>query len=103
MKLLLTPKVPLSYESSSGMTILHYLSKVASRDREGMEFVIDKLCQLDKNSLKESLKKIDVNGFESILYFVRDFTSEVIRNYQAHVQTLTNDILQANGVLPNQQ
>jgi len=103
MKMLLTPKVPLSYESTNGMTILHYLSKVASRDRAGMEFVIDRLCELDKNSLKESLKKIDINGFESILYFVRDFTYEVIRNYQTHVQTMTNDIQQANGAPINQQ
>lgn len=103
MKLLLTPKVSLNYESSSGMTILHYLSKIASQDCEGMEFVIDRLCQLDKNSLKESLKKIDTNGFESILYFVRDFTSEIIKNYQSHVQSLSSHFQQRFGAPPTQQ
>jgi ankyrin repeat protein len=97
MKLLLTLKVSLNFESTSGMTILHYLSKIASKDRAGMEFVIERLCQLDKNSLKESLKKIDINGFEAILYFVRDFTYEVIKNYTSMVLTLTAQLANGDG------
>lgn len=103
MKMLLTSKVSLSYESSSGMTILHYLSRVASKSCEGIEFVIDRLSQLDKTSLKENLKRVDVNGFEFILYFVRDFTCEVITNFQSSVQRGVSLVLQTTGLPPTQQ
>lgn len=63
------------------MTILHYLSRIASEGTEGMKFVLDKLTIMDRNILKESLKRVDSNGFEAILFFVKDFTYRVIENY----------------------
>lgn len=50
------------------------MSELASSGPEGMEFVLEKLPMMDRTHLKESLKKVDTNGFEAILYFVRDFT-----------------------------
>lgn len=45
------------------MTILHYLSRIASEGTGGMKFVLDKLTIMDRNILKESLKRVDSNGF----------------------------------------
>ena len=49
---------------------------------------MDRLLDSDRNVLKGALKKIDTNGFEAILFFVKDFTFKVKENFNNRIVTL---------------
>lgn len=100
LKLLLNEQMNLQTENSSGSTLLHYFSHLASEGLEGIQFVIERL-QLkeekekekdkkyeERNKLRDALKRTDINGFEAILFFVRDFTSKVKSNFNKRVKIL---------------
>lgn len=70
---------------------------------EGIQFVIERLQPKDekekdtkkyedRNKLRDALKRTDINGFEAILFFVKDFTSKVKSNFNKRVK-----ILRENG------
>lgn len=48
---------------------------------------------MDKNNLKNNLKKVDINGFEAILYFVKDFTTKVKQNFIQNIEKKKKNFL----------
>lgn len=71
---LLTGKITFEVEPSSGNTILHCLSSLACKGLEELRFVEKKLKECNQSELKSNLKKIDHQGFDFLLFFVKSFS-----------------------------
>ena len=71
---LLTGKINFDIESGDGSTIMHRLSNLACKGISEMTFVEGKLKEAGTSDLRINLKKIDQNGFDFLLYFVKNFT-----------------------------
>lgn len=51
-----------------------------------MNFVQAKLREASINDLRINLKKIDIAGFDFLLYFVKNFTESIKQTFQKWVQ-----------------
>lgn len=83
---LLTGKITFEIEPSSGSSILHCLSSLACRGLEELKFVEKKLKECNQNELKSNIKKIDHNGFDFLLLFVKNFTENASYNFKKSVR-----------------
>lgn len=83
---LLTEKITFEIESSSGSSILHCLSSLACRGLEELKFVEKKLKECSQGELKTNLKTIDHNGFDFLLYFLKNFTENAAANFRRSVR-----------------
>jgi hypothetical protein len=51
-----------------------------------MNFVQKKLKSATVNELRINLKKVDINGFDFLLYFVKNFVKTTKQNFDKIVQ-----------------
>jgi hypothetical protein len=52
MRLLMNEEIDLDYQTSNGLTILHYLASMAALGNEEIKFVYQRLAKYDANKLK---------------------------------------------------
>lgn len=92
VKILLPERIDFEIESSSGYSIMHCLSNIACKGSEEMNFVQKKLKNASVNELRINLKKVDINGFDFLLYFVKNFIKTARSNFDRMVeQFITNN------------
>jgi hypothetical protein len=81
VKILLPDKIDFELESSNGYSILHCLSNIACKGNEEIVFVQKKLKSASTNEFRVNLKKVDINGFDFLLYFVKNFVKTAKSNF----------------------
>lgn len=105
LRLLLKDHLNLQFESSKGYTLLHYFSHLASESSEDIQFVLERLQPKEdkkteeRNKLRDALKRTDVNGFEAILIFVKDFTYKVKENFNRRIGSLEKSLGRSSAVI----
>lgn len=52
MRLLMSEEIDLDYQTSNGMTILHYFASMAALGSEEIKFVYQRILKYDTNKLK---------------------------------------------------
>jgi hypothetical protein len=82
---LLTGKISFEPEPSSASNILHCLGSLACKGHDEIKFVEKKLRECSTNELKTHLRKIDHNGFDFLLYFLKSFTESAQNTFRKNV------------------
>ena len=86
VKILLPERIDFELESSSGYSIMHCLSNIACKGNEEMNFVQKKFKNASVNELRINLKKVDITGFDFLLYFVKNFIKTAKANFERMVE-----------------
>ena len=61
---------------------------MACKGLDEIKFVEKKLKECNVGELKSNLKKIDHNGFDFLLYFLKCFTENALPNYKKNVKKM---------------
>ena len=61
---------------------VYYLTNISCLGWKEMQFVYDKLVSTDEKLLRVELKKVDINGFELLIYLIKKFTETVHTNFR---------------------
>lgn len=86
---------------------VYYLTNIACLGWKEMEWVYQKLMATEDRVLRVELKKIDINGFEFLIYLIKKFTETVHNNFRnLYVEergrigaSVANEVAEKNAVL----
>jgi hypothetical protein len=65
---------------------MHCLSNIACKGNDEMNFVQKKFKNASVNELRINLKKVDINGFDFLLYFVKNFIKTAKANFDRMIE-----------------
>ena len=63
---------------------IYYLTKIGCQGEYQLQFVYSKLLQTDEKILRNEVRKVDMNGFQFLIYFVKKFTECAHNNFRAN-------------------
>jgi hypothetical protein len=79
---------------------VYYLTNIACLGWQEMEFTHSVLLRTDERLLREELRKVDINGFEFLIFLIKRFTETVHLNFRNKYANYKEQIQQTQDCPP---